>query len=128
MEENNKKELTAYDLMIGDWVRNCNGKNKRVEQILKIGVVLNYNGTYFFDDIEPIPITEEILLKNGFKKKMGGTFEMIYNTKCKYLIINYNPISGLLSANNLWFRANDIHYVHELQHALRYITDKIIEL
>ena len=120
--------MERENLMIGDWVKNCYGKNERVEQILDELIMLNYNDTYFLDEIEPIPITEEILSKNGFKKKMGGTFELIIKTKSQYIVINYNPISGSLCANSTWFKANEIRFVHELQHAFRYITDKIFEL
>ncbi len=65
--------------MINDWV--CiNGSNYLVKEIKKNGVIklyedtkyseheIEFNADYIEDNIEPIPLTEEILDKNGFKK------------------------------------------------------------
>lgn len=62
--------MEAKDLMIGDWVK-FDGKNLKVlgyhHHFINLG---NGNDIVFgniYIGLEPIPITEEFLLKNGFK-------------------------------------------------------------
>lgn len=114
--------MEANELMLGDWVRIPSELN-RFKQI---------KSTFDLDEsvlYQPVQITGEILEKNGFKKKMGGTFELVYNPKGTYIHMEYNPVSGHLIANDRWFIANEIHFVHELQHALKMAkTDIPIDL
>ena len=71
--------MEAKDLMIGDWVLHEN-TYKRVDVVWNNAMSLtNPNKTWgsiyadkFYEGIEPIPITPEILEKNGFKKKEEG--------------------------------------------------------
>ena len=58
------------DLMIGDWVYNTH--NRKPEQVCEVRermVMLDYNDLYDYDEIEPIPLTSEILEQNGFVTK-----------------------------------------------------------
>ena len=123
--------MKTNELMIGDWVKNCYGKNERVEQILESSVMLAYNDTYPLGGIEPIPLTAQILKKNGFSKigTIGDSYiHCIANDSC-YCEIEINLHDNMLCVNNTWFRVNNIHYVHELQHALKLCKiDKEIEL
>jgi hypothetical protein len=105
-------------LMIGDWVYNTH--NKQNEQVQEIGsglVMLNYNDLYEYDEIEPIPLTTEILEKNGFIKSeedpilMGGI-------GCAIIYGGYKRLDEdkfLSYGDNMY----PIRYVHQLQHALR---------
>ena len=53
--------------MIGDWVFNThNRKPEQVQEIRERMVMLAYNDLYEYDEIEPIPLTAEILENNGF--------------------------------------------------------------
>ena len=132
------KELTIESLMIGDWVYFNDSEYGyipvQIEGISHLGEVYvkNINTPHPFEvdsDLQPIPITEEILAKYGFKKKIGGTFELVYNPIGIYIRVEYNPVSGHISANDRWFIANEIHFVHELQHALKMSkVNKEIEL
>lgn len=114
--------MKTNELMIGDWVQVPSELN-RIKQI---------KSTFDLDEVvlyQPVPITEEILEKNGFKKKMDGTFNFVYNEKGAYIEIEYNPISGHICANWHWFIANQIYSVHKLQHALKMAqVDKEIKL
>ena len=122
--------METKELMIGDWVKNCYGEKKRVEQILSSRVMLAYNDVYYIGGIEPIPLTEKILKKNGFSKldNIGTYFHGILEDS-RYYEIEINLINNMLWINRMWFKANNIHYVHELQHALRMCKiEKEIEL
>ena len=61
------EKLSCRDIMVGDWVYNThNRQNERVQEINSGLVMLDYNDLYEYDEIEPIPLTPEILEKNGF--------------------------------------------------------------
>ena len=61
--------MKAKELMIGDWVYNTH--NRKPEQVCDIRermVMLAYNDLYDYDEIEPIPLTEEMLKANGYEE------------------------------------------------------------
>ena len=63
------EQIKAEELMIGDWVYNTH--NRQPEQVCEIRermVMLDYNDLYDYDEIEPIPLNDEILQKNGFRR------------------------------------------------------------
>lgn len=74
--------------------------------------------TYPVDDIEPIPLTEDILAKNGYKSTQGLDFYWldekkhccIKNYECKRLFCYKQGI------NDVWLV---VKFVHELQHLMR---------
>lgn len=136
--EKEMENLKSVDLMLGDYVICHRPKNPQeivnvTAELLSVierqekGIINNISPIYRV--VKPIQLTTEILEINGFKKKMDGTFELIYNPRDKYILVEYNPISGKLIANYRWFIASEIHFVHELQHALRLCKiEKEIEL
>ena len=120
--------MKANELMIGDWV----GVGNRLVQITKLKKVSNEQqffsvGYYhtedkaeegcFIDEIQPIPLTAEILEKNGFSR-----FSTSYLLEGEHFVLG-NPSNPKQYMDNYWLRVcnRDIHieYVHELQHALR---------
>ena len=111
--------MKAEKLMIGDWVYNTH--NDQPEQVYEIGsglVMLAYNDLYEYDEIEPIPLTAELLMQNGFEKDpetgecllsdYDDTFEVCW-------------IGTILTVQSGYGRMELVNcqYVHELQHALR---------
>ena len=92
--------MKANELMVGDWLKHANGKYYRVTRIDVLG---DYNSIHYAcgfphlweynNKFEPIPLTPEILEKNGFKRVIPSERTKVYLTHIKY--------------------------VHELQHALR---------
>lgn len=81
-----------------------------------------------FTELNEIPVTVEILEKNGWRSKLDGTGEFylmkplvgdaIVTKTITGFQMNHGPFSGL-----------SIHYVHELQHALRLCgIEKTIEV
>ena len=127
--------MERENLMIGDWVsvKSCAKPNfykiskldpNMESSVYPIHVERPAEGlSYTFldeDDIEPIPLTKEILENNGFRRAISDCFEMaLFTEKNKDFFIKYFAVSKTLYVNDLWFRVHNIHYVHELQHALR---------
>lgn len=96
--------MKATDLMIGDWVM-CNHyqdmpftKQFRVADFGK--------GEYVF--CEPIPLTEDILVKNGWRKQI-----MPYKDEW------YGGISLFEEHGKFYYMDFKIEYVHQLQQLLR---------
>ena len=140
--------MKANELMVDDWVL---WKDKPVQIARVSGVVYSFghidvtlahcgNGvleTHDIKSISPIPLTPEILEKNGFKRDMFyGEWQFDLDT----FPFNF-PFSVVQRKNNSWYLGReevgiahnreiiDISYVHELQHALRLCgVDKTIEL
>jgi len=98
-------------------------------------VMLAYNDLYDYDEIEPIPLTSEILEQNGFGRVPQPGCSNPYHWKLEqrdedgellYRIEAYNtPFRGMfIQINNPSDCASisfckQIEHVHELQHALR---------
>ena len=147
--------MKANELMIGDWVkviepdRYASAKGTILSLTSQEGgyyaikisdVIYGYLTTDVFnEDIEPIPLTAEILEKNGFQARNRYIWEQKDNYCC--IKLNIAPkieIDGkifgeppiLLQINGATFSLNIIiEYVHELQHALRLCEiEKEIEL
>ena len=134
-------EIKISDLSIGDWVRVDDFDKvliKRVSAIdgtrNQIGIIKNNrSGIYWYydDEFEPIPLTPEILAKNGFdapKAKVWNDSWYWSNRKDVALelresfglwymeIVTKEQRSGLQSNRKLGI---GLKYVHQLQNALR---------
>ena len=120
--------MKANELMIGDYVSHFNeGKNCVVTELRGKKVAVSYtddNGNTKYSELlpemafKPIPLTAEILEKNGFE----------YYNDAAWVLANW----FILVCEFDWLRYNDkikIKYVHELQHVLRLCgIEKEIEL
>ena len=112
--------MNAKDLMIGDWVQGflpdtysqvCGIINECQVAIMSGGAYMEVSN----EDIRPIPLTPEILEKNGFT---NGQF---------YGELLYSRWQIQADCFSIRFRREDTEeggsfrckYVHELQHALR---------
>lgn len=116
-------EMKISDLSIGDWVA-YNGKKYRIKEISSPYATVTLWGNNEQRDesivlIEPIPLTPEILEKNGFEELMGK-FWVGHNHYCH---IQQHSSSWTLLSNKRGFyrtiRLESLEFVHELQHALR---------
>lgn len=123
--------MKANELMIGDWVWNThNQQAEQVQEIREQMVMLAYNDLYEYDEIEPIRLTDNILIASGFSV---GKYKLPVsgNEIDKYSYVDLtNHIKECvllpLTKNYIWsFGSIDgmevpiIEYVHQLQHALR---------
>jgi hypothetical protein len=121
------KELSCNDLMIGDWVLDGN-IYVQVTSITCDGIIeTTHNEHSNIELVKPIPLTQEILEKNGIKwfcTEPSGRKTFCCNepvVQCTYI-----PNSGWLinvgacgSIKVRFVEISKIQYVHELQHALR---------
>lgn len=107
--------MKANELMINDWVYLAKGYGKPKKGILKIDALDLHRISDGMLEVEPIPLTPEILEKNGFvESHVNGCFSL-------YTLI-YDGISFSLKYVRSvfqWLGPLDFKYVHELQHALR---------
>ena len=135
--------MDAKELMITDLVmcRKIQEKYARVTEIYltsdenpKRMVSLDADGARYcmpIESIEPIPLTAEILVKNGFEK--SGSFFIIYNDYYSILVFELSDsIWQLQYTDNEMGISNaqmNFSYVHELQHTMRFLgIDKRIVL
>lgn len=117
--------MKASDLMIGDYVVNTEfGKNKidKIETLEPRRVWLEHGKTYVpIEYIEPIPLTTEILEKNGFVKDEKDDDMYYWNWSVIDDCISYDKETSkvrIFYVSGLTF-VKILQYVHELQHALR---------
>jgi len=107
--------MKAKDLMVGDYVYrpDCYTKVKEVREngILELDYLRSLIG---FNELEPIPLTPDILEKNDFRGDESGRWELLDRFTEDKLIILYEIANGFtLSTEGLDI---GIQYVHELQH------------
>jgi hypothetical protein len=130
--------MKASDLMIGDWVV-YNGDVEYIDPIRIEGMdiatdmlITSDREDVGFNGVEPIPLTTEILEKNGFVKDEKDDNMYYWNWSVIDDCMSYDKetskvrifyvLCGLVFVKN-------VQYVHELQHALRlFEIKKEIEL
>lgn len=137
-----KEELSVKDLMINDWVNavidgevypSVITKMERDTEDFKVeflAVPRDWEEGDFFDEIQPIPLTDAILKANGFNREGGVSYwheggrdaSIIYWSKEKTELI-------IGCSHDDYFVKMPVRYVHELQHAFRLAgIDKEIKL
>ena len=114
--------MKATDLMIGDWVLYAGEderlKNKPVQvtgicmEIMQGSFSKELYEVLSYGKIEPIPIDEDILEKNGWK---GGAGENI-RFKSPYILVKKNGVWNMLYNTT---KIAEIRFVHELQNIMR---------
>lgn len=134
--------------MIGDWVLYDGEPNiiTEVSEIIHGEATVCFVGNNYManiDEIKPIPITSEILKRNGFGSLTDEMFsacetETYSNQELKIYLSHigceYNPVQlvvymGYEPQERVVLRMMPCQYVHELQHALRLCKiDKDIKL
>ena len=123
--------MKAIDLMIGDWVR-----VKRTQKIVKVkeikqDCIYTEDNGYEYSEIEPIPLTSEILEKNGFivnKHVYPYPYYEYINEEDKLKVGFAFPQGNRTSYKDPWVYIDSERvfvehlpciFVHQLQHALR---------
>ena len=111
------KTMDVKELMIGDWVMDIkpDADGEIMEYQVEAEDLVN---KCFYENVKPIPITPEILEKNGFVKEGDyGNYIMelrVANITFLHTTKYYLRINGITHKYE-----GLIKYVHELQHALR---------
>ena len=120
--------MKANELMIGDFVR-IKDVTVRVKEISarierccfedKYGSYWAF-GSYWPKEVEPVPLTKEMLFANGFNKYVScrGKTYYGYTTDHKILFEIMEWVEGNLETA-VGGRYIELKYVHELQHLLR---------
>ena len=128
--------MKANELMIGDYVRTIHSQKIVMVREIKQSCIYTEDNAYEYNEIEPIPLTTEILEKNGWvynnedekffpQTWVGGGLMLKGADDCGYRIVVTSDYDDE-DTNDTPFI---ILYVHELQHALRLRNiDKTIEL
>lgn len=106
--------MKANELMIGDWVVVGSGEP------FKVGII--DPDFLFWDEVQPILLTPEILEKNGFKEDGDG----VYRDSNSYFIPTYQSgfdigtwETHIEPTEGIGDFSGNLKYIHELQHALR---------
>ena len=120
--------MKREELMINDWV-SLDGEPIQVAglQGRKVGVHKRRRSIYcswhLDSEFQPITLTEEILVKNGFRIQ-------VTDDNSKWLWVTDNSWLAYSERHNYWYYEDmKITYVHQLQHLLRLCgIEKEIEL
>lgn len=135
--------MKTNELMRANWVKTRNGYDK-VKEIYENSIFTEdgeFEGEEFKEgEFEPIPLTEEILKKNGFKTEksdtiyISGIYYWVDKGKRNFTIVTITFYKDLSSGVRLLTKIGndskhedgvnnihscDIEYVHQLQQALR---------
>ena len=124
-----KEELSVKDLMINDWVNvvtegevypSVVTKMERDTEDVKVAFLAvpgDWEEGDFFDEIQPIPLTDAILKANGFEYRHKNFAALSYEHPFQLEMVEWQDENGV----GLWMVRGllKIRYVHELQHALR---------
>lgn len=129
--------MKATELMIGDWVCHC----KRKHEPMRITNLAEDFTDEDMEGLEPIPLTPEILKKNGFKRDplwhhcdkdlddYSISVQLGYANRIEYIKIAEKGKDNVIPSERTKLYLTHIKYVHQLQHAMRLVgIDKKIEL
>ena len=129
--------MKIRDLSIGDWVL-MDGEPAKAMRLTMAGrsIFRGLSGQIYGSvggDISPLPITHEILEKNGFEKRDNHTWHnaeigcVIHRFGRKHWDIRLHPETRKYRAVRMGI--DNIEHIHQLQHALRIAgVEKEIEL
>lgn len=114
--------MNNKDLMIGDWV-NVFGNPKQMEGIREFrngDEVVYYDGDNgnFIENLTPIPLTSEILEKNGWKSYSHEDTPIFGMIQGFEIVLAWMDYYWQLCVDGTVYRKIKIRYVHELQHVL----------
>jgi hypothetical protein len=117
--------MEARDLRIGNLIYDYRGEIVTINQIILnesfyfVGVKENHS-RYLFDEIRPIPLTEEWLLKFGCKKLNNVTYVTPEIKQHSTYIRRCRKYYFYCALNN--FRSVDLRFVHTFQNFIFALT------
>ena len=120
-------DMLCKELQYGDWVSAGGGLPMQITNVGEDYAYATFEGNegdpWEFDDKddqpEPIPLTPEILVKNGFIKVNSQRYDYGYpDTDC---YVKVNPKKNMIHVNGRNANSNlySHSFVHEMQQALR---------
>ena len=128
--------ITTSDVMVGDWVRitiegeqypavvNSIKLNTEEIDVSFLAAPGDWEDGDGYDEIEPIPLTAEILEANGFEKNSAKYYRIVIGKQMagdgyETQEVAISEKGLLLIFTSVCDVRIPIKYVHELQHALR---------
>jgi hypothetical protein len=135
------KVMELNEFMIGDWVT-CKKWRENPYRLTRINDNGKHNygvtgsgsqvGPFLIEEIEPIPLTTEILEKNGFEWTTTHSYMVLVVDSMHIAFGFYKDCLSISDWNengNTQITSIQCKFVHQLQHALRLCgIDKEIEL
>lgn len=133
----NTNKLKVTDLMVGDWVMSFGAPHKIIgvrTDMFEPHIKTDMSDTWYEEGIEnllePIPLTPEILEKNGFETKKIMPFEQEFEHRVGVDgRVELDNRSEYIHSNNTWamyIRGDrgftsyiELSFLHEIQHALK---------
>ena len=109
--------MEAKDLMIGDKLKTTFSQKKVKVKEIKQNCIYTEDNGYEYNEIEPIPLTPEILEKNGFVLLTDLWYLTTKERKPIHVVFKDNNVITL--SINATPVPIGLKYVHQLQHALR---------
>lgn len=136
------EEIKAGDIMLGNYIQSPYGNYPIAEIGYKDDDAYirqkDCHAGYYLSYCRPIPLTEDVLLKCGFKKDVNGILWIKITPDRHFELINsqgyyYPQLTQLGEISHQGISAvslDRIQYVHELQNILRCLTktELIVEL
>lgn len=128
--------ISTKDIMLGNFVKDRNGDIVVVGKVHRDSVADKWGGITFDDEIEPIPVTKEILKEIGFEKYEDLPLERNYyrywDKDRRYKLEVCDDEGWCNSDRKLTLFVDNSHcmgigsaeftYIHELQNLVRVIT------
>ena len=112
--------MKANELRIGNYT-----DKGMVKSFYEHGIHVGMGKCYLFRDLNPIPITEEVLLKCGFVNNEPTDWGSFTLGNINFLKEDGNKMNGLYMNG---YRVADIRYLHQLQSLYFDITGKELEV
>lgn len=128
--------IDVKDIMLGNFVKDKNGEIVVVGKVHRDSVADKWGGITFDDEIEPIPVTKEILKEIGFEKYEDLPLERncyrYWDKDRRYKLEVCDDEGWCNSDRKLTLFVDNSHcmgigsaeftYIHELQNLVRVIT------
>ncbi len=121
-------ELKVTDLMVGGWVISHHPSRPIAYEEVSVGLLHTMEQQEYghikedsplYRIVEPIPLTPEILEKNGFEPVKEGKFPTLKKCHGDILFQLEDIKNEYIHKAPYMFKNIPIFYVHELQHALK---------
>ena len=115
--------MEAKELIIGDWVYGLSNSPRKVQGLRDYNEENVVVADHWVNckQLTPILLTEAILTKNGFAKRIDDMGDKYCEIKdygyTIYYFFDYNVINITIGRNHIF--VEDKKFVHELQHVLR---------
>jgi len=122
--------VDVKDIMLGNFVKDRNGEIVVVGKVHRDSVADKWGGITFDDEIEPIPVTKEILKAIGFEEKKGICPKAFYRYWDKEYRYKLDVDPDFCNSDRKFsihidngdcntIGSGEFDYVHELQNLVR---------